>query len=82
MLNGGCFTSKLAVAFGFDFASGKISIPGSGTAPISWTSRQDIANFVVRALTELPKDKIEGHIFAIEGDRIVSSQPIIGNDSH
>ncbi|EJD07570.1 NAD-binding protein [Fomitiporia mediterranea MF3/22] len=63
------FQKGFSEAIGFDFVNGKIVIPGSGTADISWTSLRDVARFVAHALTALPKDKIEGHHFRIEGDR-------------
>ncbi|EJD07548.1 NAD-binding protein [Fomitiporia mediterranea MF3/22] len=54
---------------GFDFVNGKITIPGSGTTEISWTTLRDVARFVAHVLTALPKNKIEGRHFRIEGDR-------------
>ncbi|KAL5514200.1 hypothetical protein ACEPAG_2288 [Sanghuangporus baumii] len=55
---------------GFTFAKGEFTIPGSGTAPISWTSSTDIARFVGHVLVNLPREKLEWRIFRIEGDRI------------
>ncbi|KAH8108719.1 hypothetical protein DFH11DRAFT_1631869, partial [Phellopilus nigrolimitatus] len=68
------FAPGLAEAFGFDLKNGKASIGGSGTVPISFTTRADIGRFVAHSLTALPRAKIEGRIFRIEGDRIVRSR--------
>ncbi|KAL5476963.1 hypothetical protein ACEPAI_3149 [Sanghuangporus weigelae] len=71
----GLFTEKVlvsnyAAALGLNFATGEFSIPGSGTADISWTTAGDAAQFVVYALAALPREKIEWRIFRIEGDRL------------
>ncbi|KAL5476964.1 hypothetical protein ACEPAI_3150 [Sanghuangporus weigelae] len=55
---------------GFNFAKGEFVIPGSGTAPISWTSSTDVARFIGHVLINLPREKLEWTIFRIEGDRI------------
>ncbi|KAL5521762.1 hypothetical protein ACEPAF_2510 [Sanghuangporus sanghuang] len=68
----GLFTEKVlvsnfAAALGLNFATGEFSIPGSETADISWTTARDVAQFVVYALTAVPREKIK---WRIEDDRI------------
>ena len=58
---------------GFNFVKGEITIPGSGSAPVSWTSTIEIAQFIVHVLINLPREKLEWKIFRIEGERAVSS---------
>ncbi|KAL5531647.1 hypothetical protein ACEPAG_4524 [Sanghuangporus baumii] len=70
------FQKGFEQATGFDFINGKITVPGEGTSPISWTTRDDIGRFVAHVLTELPKDKLEWRIFRIEGDRTSLNQII------
>ncbi|KAL5521760.1 hypothetical protein ACEPAF_2508 [Sanghuangporus sanghuang] len=59
-----------ATALGLDFSSGEFSIPGSGTAPISWTTTEEVAQFIAHVLTTFPREKIEWRTFQIEGERI------------
>ena len=49
-----------------------MTIGGEGKAPISFTTRTDIAHFVGHVLTALPAERLANIIFRIEGDRIVS----------
>lgn len=56
---------------GFDFKTGKVTIGGFGSEPISWTSIPDIGRFVAHVLTALPKKELEWRTFRIEGDRQV-----------
>lgn len=63
---------KINSPLGFDFANGKVDIGGTGNTPVSFTSRSDIARYVTHVLTTLPGSKLEGRIFRIEGDRLVS----------
>ncbi|KAL5536931.1 hypothetical protein ACEPAF_754 [Sanghuangporus sanghuang] len=70
------FQKGLAEVVGFDFTNGKITVPGEGTSPISWTTRRDIGRFVAHVLTQLPKEKLEWRIFRIEGDRTSFNQII------
>lgn len=56
---------------GWDLPSGKVTIGGSGNAPISWTTRADIARFLGHALTVLPTSLLANKVFRIEGDRTV-----------
>ena len=57
---------------GFDFAGGKVNVPGSGNAPISFTAVPDIVRYVGYVLTSLPREKIENRTFRIEGSNNVS----------
>ncbi|KAL5498519.1 hypothetical protein ACEPAH_1872 [Sanghuangporus vaninii] len=59
-----------AVALGLNFSSGEFSIPGSGTAPISWTTTEEVAQFIAHVLTTFPREKIEWRTFQIEGERV------------
>lgn len=63
----------VASAFGFDIAGGKIDIKGVGNAPVSFTTREDIASYLAYVLTSLPKKSLEWRAFRIEGDRLVST---------
>lgn len=64
--------SPVAGAFGFDIAGEKIDIKGVGKAPVSFTTREDIASYLAYVLTSLPKKDLEWRAFKIEGDRLVS----------
>ncbi|EJD07569.1 NAD-binding protein [Fomitiporia mediterranea MF3/22] len=70
------FQRDFAVASGFDFVNGKMVVPGSGLADITWTTIPDVARFVAHVLTALPKVKIEGRHFCIEGERASFNQII------
>ena len=41
----------LSPALGFDYPSGRATIPGSGEEPISWVSLRDVAGFAVDSLS-------------------------------
>ncbi|KAL5476961.1 hypothetical protein ACEPAI_3147 [Sanghuangporus weigelae] len=64
------FAPTFAAALGLDFSSGEFSIPVSGTAPISWTTTEEVAQFIAHALTIFPREKIEWRTFRIEGEQI------------
>ncbi|KAL5531648.1 hypothetical protein ACEPAG_4525 [Sanghuangporus baumii] len=68
------FQPGLSELFGFDFANGKITVPGTGDAPLSWTTRPDIGRFVAHVLTALPKERLEWKTYKIEADRISWNQ--------
>ncbi|KAL5513170.1 hypothetical protein ACEPAH_3568 [Sanghuangporus vaninii] len=68
------FQPGLSEYAGFDFVHGKITIQGTGDAPVSWTTRADIGRFVAHALTTLPREKLEWKTFKIEADRISWNQ--------
>ena len=68
--------SGFAEVFGFDFKNEKVVIEGEGTSSLSWTTRTDIARFVVHSLTAFPKEKLEWQRLPIEGERLVSSCPL------
>ncbi|KAF9779857.1 NAD-P-binding protein [Thelephora terrestris] len=55
--------------FGFDFANGKVTVPGLGDTPISFTGRPDIARYVGFVFTNLPAEKLEWKVFHVEGER-------------
>ncbi|KAH7099988.1 NAD(P)-binding protein [Auriculariales sp. MPI-PUGE-AT-0066] len=54
---------------GFDIANKTITIVGTGTVPISFTTRSDIADFVAYTLTHLPSTKLENAVLGMEGER-------------
>ncbi|KZT55911.1 NAD(P)-binding protein [Calocera cornea HHB12733] len=55
---------------GFDLVNGKFEVAGTGNSPVTFTSRKDIARYVVHVLTSLPPSKLENHVFKVEGQRI------------
>jgi hypothetical protein len=57
---------------GFDFVNGKVTIAGEGNAAVSWTTRADIAAWLVNVLIQQPREKLLWSTFRIEGDRCVS----------
>ncbi|TFY63178.1 hypothetical protein EVG20_g6419 [Dentipellis fragilis] len=54
---------------GLDPRSAHVLVGGDGDAPISWTSRQDIARYLAHVLTTAAPDQLKGKIFRIEGER-------------
>ncbi|AHG89765.1 NmrA family protein [Gemmatirosa kalamazoonensis] len=46
----------LSPALGFDYGAGRVTVFGSGEAPISWISLGDVAEFAVRAVREPAAD--------------------------
>ncbi|KAL5521764.1 hypothetical protein ACEPAF_2512 [Sanghuangporus sanghuang] len=64
------FAPGYSEILGFNFDKGEFTIPGSGTALISWTSATDIVQYIGHVLINLPREKLEWRIFRIEGDRI------------
>ncbi|KAH7099987.1 NAD(P)-binding protein [Auriculariales sp. MPI-PUGE-AT-0066] len=54
---------------GFNIPNKTITIVGTGTVPISFTTRLDIADFVAYTLTHLPSTKLENAALGMEGDR-------------
>ncbi|KAI0067603.1 NAD-P-binding protein [Artomyces pyxidatus] len=52
-----------------DVKGGKAEVGGDGNGPISFTSRPDVARFVVYVLTQLPLSMVEYKLFSIEGER-------------
>jgi hypothetical protein len=50
---------------------GKVTVPGIGDAPISFTGRSDIARYVGFVFTDLPVEKLEWKVFRLEGERTV-----------
>lgn len=66
----GPFPDFLLVPFtGFDFAKGTAKWVGKGDTPIGFTTRRDVAAFVVHAITTLLPSKLFNSILRIEGDR-------------
>ncbi|KZO93432.1 NAD-binding protein [Calocera viscosa TUFC12733] len=54
---------------GFDIDNGKVEVSGTGDGVVSWTSRIDIARYVVYATTVLPPSKLHNRVFKIQGER-------------
>ncbi|KZW01508.1 NAD(P)-binding protein [Exidia glandulosa HHB12029] len=61
--------SDLGPRFGLDLPNKKATLVGSGTAPVSWTTRPDIGHFIAYILTHLPPSTLDGGIFGVEGSR-------------
>lgn len=59
-----------------DLKSGKARVGGDGNAKISFTSRHDIARYVVFALTELSASELHDKAFKIEASRAVRLGPL------
>ncbi|KAI0028843.1 NAD-binding protein [Vararia minispora EC-137] len=54
---------------GFDFENGVVTVGGDGSVPVSFTSRRDIARFVVHALTTFPLEQLRNKFLRIEASR-------------
>ncbi|KAA1474795.1 NAD(P)-binding protein [Dentipellis sp. KUC8613] len=54
---------------GLDPRSGHVLVGGDGNAPISWTTRKDIARYLAHVLTSETADQLQGKIFRIEEER-------------
>ena len=63
--------------FGFDFANGKVTVPGLGDTPISFTGRSDAARYIGFVFTNLPAEKLEWKVFRLEGERTVGITRIL-----
>ncbi|KZO93429.1 NAD-P-binding protein [Calocera viscosa TUFC12733] len=56
-------------ALGYDIGNGKVEVGGTGNGLVSWTSRKDIARYVVHTTIFLPPSKLHNGVFKIEGER-------------
>ncbi|KAI0043498.1 NAD-P-binding protein [Auriscalpium vulgare] len=54
---------------GLDIASGKVTVAGDGNAPISWTTRRDVARFIAYTFPRLPAAQLQNRAFRLEGER-------------
>jgi hypothetical protein len=63
--------------FGFDFANGKVTVPGLGDTPISFTGRPDIARYIGFVFTNLPAEKLEWKALRLEAERTVGAVRIL-----
>ncbi|KZO93440.1 NAD(P)-binding protein [Calocera viscosa TUFC12733] len=54
---------------GYDLANGRVEVGGTGDSLVSWTSRVDIARYVVYATTALPPAKLHNRMIKMEGER-------------
>jgi len=59
--------------FGFDFANGKVTIPGFGDTPITFTGRPDVARYIGFVFTNSPAEKLEWKVLRLEGERTVGT---------
>ncbi|KZO98446.1 NAD-P-binding protein [Calocera viscosa TUFC12733] len=66
---------------GFDIANGKIEVGGTGDSLASFTSRRDIARYVVHVLTSLPASKLHNHEFRVEGERTTVNRVLAGYEA-
>ncbi|KAI0028935.1 NAD-P-binding protein [Vararia minispora EC-137] len=55
----------LVPMFGFDFEKGLVTVGGDGSTPVSFTSRKDVARFVVYALTKFPFEQLRNKFLRI-----------------
>ncbi|KZO93426.1 NAD-binding protein [Calocera viscosa TUFC12733] len=67
--------------FGYDLANGKIEVGGAGNGVTSWTSRTDIARYLVYALTSLSESTLHNHVFKIEGERTTVNAALKGYEA-
>ncbi|KAI0067434.1 NAD-P-binding protein [Artomyces pyxidatus] len=66
----GAFADWAWTAFlNLDVASGKVTVGGNGNSQATFTSRGDIARYVVYVLTNLPAEQLVNRAFRLEGDR-------------
>jgi len=54
---------------GLDVSTGKVEVGGTGNGMASWTSRRDIARFVVHVTLSLSPERLHNHLFRVEGER-------------
>ncbi|KZO98447.1 NAD-P-binding protein [Calocera viscosa TUFC12733] len=66
---------------GFDIANGKIEVGGTGDRLASFTSRRDIARYVVHVLTSLPASKLHDHVVKVEGERTTVNRVLAGYEA-
>ena len=59
--------------FGFDFANGKVTIPGFGDTPITFTGRPDVASYIGFVFTNSPAEKLQWKVLRLEGERTVGT---------
>ncbi|KAJ7464407.1 hypothetical protein FB451DRAFT_1370204 [Mycena latifolia] len=64
----GIFTEIVPWLVGYP-EHGKVRLVGTGAAPVSFTSVQDIAGFVAYVLTALPRAELENRVFRLQGER-------------
>jgi len=62
--------------FGFDFANGKVTIPGFGDTPITFTGRPDVVRYIGFVFTNLPAEKLEWKVLRLEGERTTFNEII------
>ncbi|TFY63187.1 hypothetical protein EVG20_g6425 [Dentipellis fragilis] len=67
--NGAFSDTIFSAKLGLDPVGGEVTVGGDGSAPVSFTSRLDIARYVAYVLTEISTKKLEWRKFQIEGDR-------------
>jgi len=73
----GPFTDQLfSPFFGFDFANGKVTIPGFGDTQITFTGRPDVARYIGFVFTNLPAEKLEWKVLRLEGERTTFNEII------
>jgi uncharacterized protein YbjT (DUF2867 family) len=53
-----------------DIKSGKVAVGGDGNAPVTWTTRGDIARFLAYVLVHSPGSRLQNQVLRLEGDRV------------
>jgi len=69
-------------ALGLDVRTGKVEVGGSGDSLISFTSRSDIARYVVHVLLNLPPGKLHNRVFKIESERTTINRVLAEYQQH
>ncbi len=60
-----------------DVKSGKVAVGADGNAPISWTTRTDLARFLAHVLVHSPASRLQNQVLRPEGDRAVCLLPCL-----
>ncbi|EJU02021.1 NADP-binding protein [Dacryopinax primogenitus] len=66
---GGFTDASFGTDLGFDFPNARVHLAGSGNNLVSFTSRVDIARYVIYVLISLPPSALENAVLRIEGER-------------
>jgi len=53
-----------------DIKSGKVAVGGDGNAPVTWTTRRDIARYLAYVLVHSPASRLQNQVLRLEGDRV------------
>jgi len=62
---------------GYDLKNGKVEIGGTGDGVVSFTSRCDVARYVVHVLVHLPLEQLHNRVVKVEGERTSINQVLV-----